>query len=109
MSNVRREMSNRYLIGGGMALIGILACIYGFVRLISGTHELFSSSKHPWLSSFFMIFGSYTPYVSAALSFGISVFFLHKAYLAFRSSNRNNENCSIESKYHTKREIENKK
>lgn len=78
-------MSKRWLIAGGMGLVGALASLEGLARLLSGTSDLYRGAKHPWLSGFFMIFGPYAPYASAILSLGIGALFIFLAYSSFRT------------------------
>ena len=78
-------MSKKWLVAGGLGLIGTLACLEGIARLLSGTGELYRGAKHPWLSGFFMIFGPYAPYASAILSLAIGALFIFLAYSSFRA------------------------
>ena len=94
-------MPNRYLISGGMALFGILASLEGLARILSGTHELYNGAKHPWLAGFFMIFGPFAPYASAALSFAIGALFFYMAYRVFRTSTVSNAQDSRDHNHHS--------
>lgn len=78
-------MTKKWLVSVGMALAGTLASLEGLARLLSGTGDLYRGGKHPWLSGFFMIFGPYAPYASAALSFAVGGLFFFLAIASFRA------------------------
>lgn len=78
-------MTKKWLVSAGLTLAGTLASLEGLARLLSGTGDLYRGAKHPWLSGFFMIFGPYAPYASAALSFAIGGLFFFLAFASFRA------------------------
>lgn len=91
-------MNNKYFISAGVAFFGVLACLDGLARLLSGTHSLYNGAKHPWLSGFFMMFGPAAPYAAAVFSFSIGLLFFYFALQIFRASDTSDQPASVSPK-----------